>query len=106
LDMRFGKIYVLGQTGQFTSFTNEIVHTIDYSDSIQSKWLWKNGEPVDDAVDFFLDAIQDYILQLYDNGDNYLNDMRSIAEAVLRYHPNDVRLLSDISITYALQDQR
>lgn len=105
LDMRFGKIYVLGATGQFAAFTNEVVQTIHYSDTIKNKWLWRDGKPLKDSSEFFLSNIQDYILQLYNEGDMYLGNMRNIAEAILLYHPKDVRFLSNISITYSLQNQ-
>jgi tetratricopeptide (TPR) repeat protein len=102
LDMRFGKVYVYQRTKNFDRFSQEINKTIDVSDSIQYKWLWKDGNLLEDSVEFFLGTIQQYIQELYQEGDEYLPLMRSISERVLKYHPNDVRFLSDISITYSL----
>ena len=37
LDMRFGKVYMLGKKEDYDEFTKEIVKTIDYSQSIKMK---------------------------------------------------------------------
>ncbi len=38
LDMRFGKIYVLGQIKDWGSFTDEIIRTINYSEKNKNQW--------------------------------------------------------------------
>ncbi len=103
LDMRFGKIYMLGELKDHERFTNEIIKTIDFSAVIKNKWEWKNGNPVDDAEKFMLGTIQSYILQLYNtNDDALLNNMKSISETVLKYYPDNVENLSDLSIVYLI----
>ena len=102
LDMRFGKTYVYQQTKNFERFAQELNKTIGYSDSIKYKWLWKDDQPLEDSVEFFLETLQTYIRELYEEGDAYLPLMRSISETVLKYRPDDVRFLSDLSITYSL----
>ena len=100
LDMRFGKISMLGKAVQYRAFTNEIKQAIELHSKIESKWLWSNNKPLENATNQFLTSIQDYVYLLYESGDKQLPLMREIAEKVLQYYPNHVESLSDISITY------
>ncbi len=103
LDMRFGKIYMLGQIMNFEAFTNEILKTIDYSKSNANAWLWTDNKPQDDAKLFMLSAIHEYVLQLYNTEDDKLLDnMKRICETVLKYYPDHVESLSDLSIVYLI----
>lgn len=103
LDMRFGKIYVLGQVKDWSSFTKEIVKTIDYSAINDNQWTWTNNENLEDGKDVFLSSIQDYQYQIYNAGnDDLLVNMREIANSILKYYPNNVESLSYLSITYLL----
>jgi tetratricopeptide (TPR) repeat protein len=103
LDMRFGKIYVLGQIKDWNSFTKEIVKTIDYSSVNNNQWTWTNNEKQKDGKDFFLSSLQDYQGQLYNTGnDDLLLNMREISNAVLKYYPNHIESLSNLSVTYLL----
>lgn len=105
LDMRFGKIYVLGQTGDYKTFTSELINTLHYSNKIgENNWKWANNKPIEDPKKMILGAVQDYIVTLYEtNDDALLDNMRSIAETVLQYYPGHVPMLSNIAITYTLQ---
>ena len=106
LDMRFGKIYMLGLIEDYETFTNEIIRTIDYSTKNNNKWKWSNNEPKDSGEQFLLSNIQGYQVQLYNTeNDTLLNNMKRIAEAVLKYYPNHIESLSNISIVYMLQNK-
>jgi tetratricopeptide (TPR) repeat protein len=103
LDMRFGKIYALGQSENWEEFTNEVIKTIDYSQEINNKWTWTNNEPVEDSENFFLGNIQGYQTQIYNTeNDSLLKNMREISEQILKYYPNHVESLSNISVSYLL----
>ena len=102
LDMRFGKIYSLGETTQWNRFTNEIIKTIEHSSKNDNQWTWTNNDP-QNGEEFFLSAIQDYQNQLFNTGyDSLLKNMRMIAEEVLKYYPNHIESLSNLSVTYLL----
>jgi tetratricopeptide (TPR) repeat protein len=106
LDMRFGKIYLLGQIENYEKFTAEIINTIDYSHVNKNKWTWADNKPLDDPENFMLSSIQDYQLQLYNTeNDNLIENMKRIAEAVLKYYPEHIESLSNISIVFMLQKQ-
>lgn len=106
LDMRFGKIYMFGQLEDYEKFTTEIIKTIDYSSVNKNKWAWADNKPLDDPKEFMLSSIQDYQLQLYNTeNDSLLDNMKRIAEAVLKYYPDLVESLSNLSIVFMLQKQ-
>ncbi len=106
LDMYFGKIYAYGQHKKWDIFTKEIITVITYSAKNKNQWVWTNNEPVENSEDFFLSSIQSYINQLYRTGDDrLLNNMKQISETVLKYYPNNVESLSNISVVYLLNGE-
>jgi tetratricopeptide (TPR) repeat protein len=106
LDIRFGKTYMLGELENWKDFTAEIIKTIDYSVTINNKWTWTDNEPVEDSIQFMLSSIQDYQLQLYNtNNDDLLDNMKQIAEEILKYYPDHVESLSNLSIVYLIKKE-
>src|SRR5690606_4466652 len=61
LDMRFGKIYMLGNMEEYQVFTDEIIKTIQHSNANNNKWLWTENKPLDQPKEFMLNSIQDYV---------------------------------------------
>lgn len=103
LDMRFGKIYTLGQVEDWESFTDEIVKTIRYSKENNNEWTWTNNEKPENGKEFFLRAIQDYQLDLYETGEeDLLVKMRRISKEIIKIYPEHIESLSNLSITYLL----
>ena len=106
LDMRFGKIYMFGQIEDYENFTREIIKTIDYSAINKNKWTWADSKPLDDPKEFMLSSIQNYQIQLYNTeNDDLLDNMKRIAEKVLKYYPDHIESLSNLSIVFMLQKQ-
>lgn len=106
LDMRFGKIYMFGQIEDYENFTKEIIKTIDYSAINKNKWTWTENKTKDNPKEEMLIAIQEYQVQLYNTeNDTLLGNMKRIGEAILKYYPEHIESLSNISIVYLLQKQ-
>jgi len=106
LDMRFGKIYALSQAGEWESFTNELVKTIQYSKINNNQWTWTHNEKLEKGKEAFLGAIQGYQLTLYETGkEDLLKNMRTIAEEILNIYPDHIESLSNLSITYLLKGE-
>lgn len=106
LDMRFGKIYMLGESKNFRLFTSQIVETTDYGNTIKDQWLWKNGKPLENSKKFYLASMQDYIVTIYNTeDDDLLPLMREISLAVLKYNPDHVESLSNVALTYLVAGQ-
>jgi tetratricopeptide (TPR) repeat protein len=103
LDMRFGKIYALGQLENYEAFTKEIINTIEVANKLKNNWKWTAHQKLNDPERFMLGSIQEYVVQLYNVGDDQLSRMRRIAQAVLKYYPRHVESLSNLAITYGLQ---
>ncbi|MFD0763893.1 tetratricopeptide repeat protein [Mucilaginibacter lutimaris] len=100
LDMRFGKVYVLGRIKNYKLFTQEIITAINYGETINYKWAWTDGKRLEDPQDFMLATVQQYVSQMFNEGDQYMADIKSIAETVLKYHPDHVESLSDVAVYY------
>jgi tetratricopeptide (TPR) repeat protein len=106
LDMRFGKIYMNGQIERYEKFTIEIIKTINYSVVIKNQWLWGDNVPLEEGKNFMLNAIQDYQVKLYNTeNDSLLNNMKRIAEAVLKHYPDHLESLSNLAIVYTLKNE-
>lgn len=104
LDIRFGKIYILGETKDYEPFTTEIIRMIDHSATNGNNWLWTNNAKQEDPKGLLLGTIQHYQLLLYNTGDDgLLDNMKRIAMAVLAHYPDHVESLSDLSITYMVK---
>jgi len=103
LDMRFGKIYVLGELEKWKEFTEETIKTIDYSVKNNNAWTWTLNAKKENGMEFFLSSLQDYQVQLYNTeNDNLLSNMREIANEVLKFYPDHVESLSNVALTYLL----
>lgn len=102
LDMRFGKVYVFGQIEDYKSFTKGIVEAVEYSKVNKNKWSWTDGKPLDDPEMFMLRAVQDYVIQLFNAGDEVAGNIKTIAETVLRYYPDNVENLSNLAVYHML----
>ena len=103
LDIRFGKCYVLGQIGDYENFTNEIIKTVEYSNTIKNNWLWTENKKLDNAEKYMLDGIHGYLKQLYDTeDDNLLENMKRIGDFTLQYYQNSIEVLTSTAIAHLL----
>ena len=64
LDLRFGKIYFLGELGRWDAFVSEIDRMLNYSVQIGHRWAFPN---VDDELmkDLFVEGIADYMVTMF-----------------------------------------
>ncbi|HEY4150549.1 MAG TPA: hypothetical protein VGM41_16530 [Chitinophagaceae bacterium] len=103
LDMRFGKCYVLEQIADYSSFTVELIKTVEYSATIKNNWLWENNKKPDDAEHFMLETIQTYLKELYDTeNDSLLDNIKRIGEVTIKYYPTSVEILSTTAVANML----
>jgi len=103
LDMRFGKIYILGEIKDWEHFTQEIIEAVRQSKVNDNQWTWTGNELKKNGKDMFLSSLQDYQLQLYNTEvDSLLVNMRNIAMEILKFYPEHVESLSNLSVTYLL----
>ncbi|MGK4568908.1 tetratricopeptide repeat protein [Flavobacterium sp. 3HN19-14] len=106
LDMRFGKTFILGKIEDYDNFTKEVIKAIEFGQKINNQWTWTDNKPVEDPLNFMLASIQDYSVQLYNtNDDAQLPNMQKIAETVLKYYPDNIESLSNLSIVQMLNKE-
>ena len=113
LDMRFGKIYLLGQSGRWQSYTDEILSTLEHSEKNNNAWKYPNVTESMDTILIY--SILDYEKALYSalsKSDTLtvqdtmkIHYMRSIAQRMLRLYPHDVFSLNIMAVTYHAMGQ-
>lgn len=105
LDMHFGKIHVLGEANDWNNFTKSILSVLTLSEQNNHSWIWTKNTPLPDhdSIGFFLGAIQDYQLMLYNTGnDSLLKYMREIGLETIEIFPNYVESYSNVGVTYMI----
>ncbi len=106
LDLRFGKIYMLSLVDDYDYLTSQIIETVNYSVINNNEWLFTHNEPLDNAEETFLEALQDYQQYLYGSGnDALLQNMQEIALAILKHYPENVMSLSNASIIHLVREE-
>ncbi|ACU64568.1 TPR repeat-containing protein [Chitinophaga pinensis DSM 2588] len=104
LDMRFGKIYMLGENYNYTNLTKELVSAINYGSTIDNKWKWSDNKALEKPEQFMLNAVQEYVAQIYNVGKSQADNIKLISETVLKYYPKHVESLSDLGLAYTLKE--
>ncbi len=106
LDMRFGKVYILGQSGNYYDFTREIIRVVEQSGINKNAWQWTGNKPVEHPREFMLSTVQKYVVQLYNTqNDSLFSNMVEIAAAVLKLYPDHVESLSNLSVVYLIREE-
>jgi len=107
LDMRFEKIYVLGQIEDWQQFTDEIVKAIQYSKINNNQWTWIDNEKLSGEEDFFAMVFDNGISELFATEDKkLLLNARTIINEILKAYPeHEVECLRIIARTYAMEEQ-
>lgn len=106
LDMRFGKTSILFRMKEYGRYTDEIVKALDYSLTINCKWLWTDNNLLENGRKTMIDGMQGYIMQLFESKDeNKLPHMLRIAETTFDDYPDDAGSMVNLSIVYLLWGQ-
>lgn len=101
LDLRFGKIYTLGETKKYNVFTDEILNVIHLTDTNHFEWLWDGDKALEDPINFFKNAIQDYENTLFNANEN--SNLKKIALEMNRLFPDDPIAMSTLGSSYLLE---
>jgi tetratricopeptide (TPR) repeat protein len=101
LDMRIGKIYLLGEIKSYTAFCNDILKTIQQSDNNRNVWFSTNNIKQAIAKDFMFTNIQEFIQPLLTSeNDSLLNYVKKIAETTLLYYPRHIESMTNLGTVY------
>lgn len=103
LDMYFGKIYTLGQKGDYKEQTLQIIKVIQKDAAINHDWLWADNEKVEEPIEFFKGGIQDYVYELFHQDEP--EAVAEISQEMLKFFPTDVRNLSNVGVYHLSKDE-
>jgi tetratricopeptide (TPR) repeat protein len=101
LDLRFGKIHTLGEVENYKDFTIEILKTINYSISLNHKWLWSKNKDLEDSENFFIDAIQRYQNTLFQVESD--ENLKKITKKMYENFPNNIYVISSYGVTFLIE---
>lgn len=91
LDMYFGKIHILGETGRIEEQSANIIYLLGKSKQINNRWKWSDGKTPQDPEDFFLEGIQGYFNQWFETGDQYAGSIiEKTAAEEIKHYPGSV----------------
>jgi tetratricopeptide (TPR) repeat protein len=108
LDMRFGKIHVLGKLKDWQGYTDEILQVIERTKVNNKQWVFPNNtEPADTILIY---SILEYEKDLFDQcklkEESKMQDavllgyMRDIATHMLELYPKDIFSMNIMAVTY------
>lgn len=105
-DMRVAKIYMLGGSQDYSSYTVEIIKMIDYSDKIKNNWKGEDFSLIDKPEEMFFGAVLDFQGFLFSKEDSSLyKDVIRISQKMLEYYPKHVQSLLNMSTVYVKQKE-
>ncbi len=99
LDIRFGKAYICSLIEDTQCLQDEIIKTLELSQTNNNQWQWENNETKDNT--FMLDAIQPYQEMLLRNHKD--KESFAISKTVLKYYPQDIKTLNNLATYYFYQ---
>ena len=105
LDLRFGKIFFLGELRRWDAFADEIMRMLDHSDEINHRWLFPNVE--EGLKELVMEGVADYQLTMRETlpGDSAMvNRIRRVAKRTVQLFPSDVNALHLLGETYLGED--
>lgn len=110
LDLRFGKIYFLGQLANWDAFADEIIATLDRSQQIDHLWTYPNmdGGMVELLSEGVLDYQNDMLSAVSDLNNPSAEDtamflrMRRVAKRMVQLFPSDLYSVNILATTYTI----
>ena len=97
-DMRVAKIYMLGALNDYPAYVSEILKMIAYSRKIENSWKEEDFMLVDKPEEMFFGAVLNAQEFLFTKENPALyKDIVRIAEEMLKYYPNHIQSLMNIS---------
>ena len=112
LDLRFGKIYFLGELRRWDAFADEIMRMLDYSDEISHRWVFPNVQ--EGLKELVVEGVADYQIAMRETlpGDYPLaasdsamvSRIRRVARRTIQLFPNDANALHMLGETYVGED--
>lgn len=94
LDLAFGKVHILLQTGCGEEAVKEIGKVLERTGKNKKQWSWTQDQPTPkEGEEFLWDCCQDYFSQIVDMGNDSLS--MQFAEMLLAYYPTHIPFRTD-----------
>ncbi len=110
LELRFGKIYFLGQIMRWDAFEQEILRTLDYSEQIRHRWSF--NDLMGEGVALMTEGMQDYQSDMFatiaDKQHLTAEDslmalrIRRVAHRTIQVFPSNVAAMNMLAVSYLL----
>jgi len=101
LDIRFGKIHVANQVGDFATASDEVVSLLKFSTDEGNTWLWSNNRPYERDVPTFLGDLQNYYNLWYQSGSEAgFEALRVASEAQIQRYPSHSWAYDNLALYY------
>jgi tetratricopeptide (TPR) repeat protein len=101
LDMHIGKVYILGEIGDFDAQKKQLAAILDRSAKNNNRWYWSDGSPLPDGKNRMLEEIQARLGNYYeaksDIGNRYLFE---ISSRMIALYPGDIYGYNNIAAIY------
>lgn len=102
LDMRFGKVYVCGLTGNYDGYANNLVQSMRDGAAHGQRWLWTDGKKLRKGNAFMQEQVHKYIVQLFNVEADLSGNIRSIARTMTELWPRSVIAHADLGMSYMI----
>jgi tetratricopeptide (TPR) repeat protein len=102
LDMRFGKIYVLGITENYIAYTDLLIQTMRDGATHGQRWLWTNGKKLKKGSDFMEENAHQYIVKMFNAEADLSANIRAIAQTMTALWPRSVVAHADLGLSYMM----
>lgn len=110
LELRFGKIYFLGQIMQWDDFEKEILRTLDYSEQIRHRWTF--NDLMGQGVALMTEGMQDYQSDMFATiadkqhltaADSLMvMRIRRVAHRTIQVYPSNVAAMNMLAVSHML----
>ena len=105
-DMRIGKVYMLCELKNFTSYTDEVIKFINYSKKIENNWKGENFRLIDKPEEMFFGSIQDFQEKLFaENNTSLYGHIIKISNEMIKVYPNYIQSRINLSTVYIAQKE-
>ncbi len=112
LDMRFGKIFALGNYSRWDAYADEIMNVLNYTEKHPNTWVYPDTkDPIDTIIIY---SVLDYEKELFyqcelteetrDQDAVILGWIRNIALKTSQIYPKDIFSLNIVAVTYNAQN--
>ena len=106
LDMHFGKIHILNETGYYKMAGGELFATLEISKRVNNNWAWADNGKITNGELFFVSSIQDYYrFWLNAETKEAYDQIKLCTEKQIELYPGNIYGYNYLAIYYLMNEQ-